>query len=246
MSYWVCSIYDFFFVYCICLIVREKKLRVATKQCIFYVTVRSRSESRAWPIFGAPWRQCFSSMHWKTWRLLFMTIFQILQCIRKLNCDELTSRHTEVHMSCAHAASRQCYGMYPCRITFHSHTLLAQVKFLNVSKYSLFPHHNSDFNKVFKYSLSTKPYIVQTAAVFGFLHHQSMTHLPLLSPTYASPQGASLDSCCCYCGYSARILSRWTTDPFLLLSESALEIAMAAPGFKRKTRLDTMIGLIPL
>lgn len=158
MAHWVCSIYDFSFVYCICLIVREKKLRIATKQCIFYVTVRSRSESRAWPIFGAPWRQCFSSMHWigkhdagSSWPFSksygasgswTVKNSPLVQVVKKSCC------HTEVHMSSAHATSRQCYGMYSCRITFHSLTLLAQVKFLNVSKCSLFPHHNSDFNTV--------------------------------------------------------------------------------------------------
>lgn len=62
-----------------------KKQGFGTKQSIFYVTVRSRSESRAWPIFGAPWRQCFCSMHWKPWLLLFITTSQSLQCIRTLS-----------------------------------------------------------------------------------------------------------------------------------------------------------------
>lgn len=85
--------------------------------------------------------------------------------------------HTEVHVSSAHATPRQCYGMNSCRITFRSHTLLAQVKFLNVSKFSLFPHHNSDFNKVFKYSPSSKTYIVQTAAVSASCTHSEDTTL---------------------------------------------------------------------
>ena len=67
-----------------------KKQGFGTKS-VFYVTVRSGSESRAWPIFRAPRRRCFCSMHWKPWLLLFITTLQSLRCIRRLSRGELTT-----------------------------------------------------------------------------------------------------------------------------------------------------------
>lgn len=79
----------------VCLFASEaKKHGFGTKQSIFYVTVRSRSESGAWPIFGAPWRHCLCSMLWKPWLLLFITILQGLQCIRGSSCGQMSTRHS--------------------------------------------------------------------------------------------------------------------------------------------------------
>lgn len=71
-----------------------KKHGFGTKQSIFYVTVWSRSESGAWPISGAPWRQCLCSTLWKPWLLLFITILQSLQCIIGSSCGQMSTRHS--------------------------------------------------------------------------------------------------------------------------------------------------------
>ena len=83
------------FVYCSQSESEGKKLWFGTKQSVFYVTVRSRSESRAWPIFRALWRQYFCSMHWKPWLLLLITTLQSLRWIRRLSRGGLTTHHSQ-------------------------------------------------------------------------------------------------------------------------------------------------------
>lgn len=69
----------------LCSVFLFKWVRDLLQNSIFYVTVRTRS---AWPIFGAPWRQCFSSVHWKPWLQYFITISQRLQRIRRWSYEE--------------------------------------------------------------------------------------------------------------------------------------------------------------
>lgn len=69
----------------LCAVFLLKWARALLQNSIFYVTVRTRS---SWPIFGAPWRECFSSVHWKPWLQHFITVSQRLQRIRRWSYEE--------------------------------------------------------------------------------------------------------------------------------------------------------------
>lgn len=69
----------------LCTVFLFKWVRALLQNRTFYVTLRTRS---AWPIFGAPRRQCFSSVDWKLWLWYFITFSQRLKHIRRWSSEE--------------------------------------------------------------------------------------------------------------------------------------------------------------
>lgn len=125
----------------LCTVFLFKWVRDLLQNSIFYVTVRTRS---AWPIFGAPWRQCFSSVHWKPWLRYFITISQRLQRIRRWSYEEhqlsaRADRGEELPLIslAEHAAAwhRHWYGL-------NSRFVIPHCRILQIRQKAVFPHYS--------------------------------------------------------------------------------------------------------
>lgn len=176
----------------LCTVFLFKWVRDLLQNSIFYVTVRTRS---AWPIFGAPWRQCFSSVHWKPWLRYFITISQRLQRIRRWSYEEhqLSARadcgeelpliSLAEHVVAWH---RTWYGL-------NSRFVIPRCRILQIPQKAVFPHY-SGVIKMSCYTGCRADRSVWCAFRRGCQKSGTCSLVP--PPSNVSHQGASLDSCC--------------------------------------------------